>query len=66
MPMRSGWQKSSYCMNASDCVELARLLPETVGLRDSGQSDTSPVLTISAAGFIGLVAKIKRGDLDLR
>ncbi|MFI0481520.1 DUF397 domain-containing protein [Actinomadura sp. 9N215] len=64
MSMAPRWQKSSYCMNESDCVELARLLPDTIGLRDSKRGQGGPVLAFSAPGFESLITRIKRGEFD--
>ncbi|TMQ91619.1 DUF397 domain-containing protein [Actinomadura soli] len=65
MSMGPRWQKSSYCMNASDCVELARLRPDTIGIRDSKQVQADgPVLAFSTPGFESLITRIKGGDLD--
>ncbi|TDD29982.1 DUF397 domain-containing protein [Actinomadura sp. KC06] len=65
MSMGPRWQKSSYCMNASDCVELARLRPDTIGIRDSKQAaDDGPILAFSAPVLESLITRIKRGALD--
>ncbi|TDC59278.1 DUF397 domain-containing protein [Actinomadura sp. GC306] len=38
------WRKSSRSVPDSDCVEVGRSLKRTIGVRDSKQGDTGPVL----------------------
>lgn len=64
MPMEPRWQKSSYCMHESDCVAVAKLSPETVGLRDTKQGDATPSFTLSSKEFMTLITSIKDGACD--
>ncbi|WP_185025915.1 DUF397 domain-containing protein [Actinomadura coerulea] len=59
------WRKSSHSGGVNDeaCVELARL-GHSVGVRDSRDPD-GPHLDLSSQAFGGLLARIRRGDLDL-
>ncbi|WP_141583716.1 DUF397 domain-containing protein [Actinomadura sp. WMMA1423] len=59
------WRKSSRSGGVNDnaCVELARLA-DRVGVRDS-KDPAGPRLDLSPQDFGGLVARIRRGELDL-
>ncbi|WP_149264807.1 DUF397 domain-containing protein [Actinomadura sp. K4S16] len=59
------WRKSSYSGGVNDeaCVELARL-GQGVGVRDS-KDPNGPHLDLGSRAFGGLVARIRRGELDL-
>ncbi|WP_433478659.1 DUF397 domain-containing protein [Spirillospora sp. CA-142024] len=60
------WRKSSRCTNESNCVELARLHPETLGVRDTKRGIKGPVLAFSRDEFATFLKTIKEGGLDLR
>lgn len=54
--------KSSYSANGPDCVEVARNIPGTVGVRDSKDA-AGPVVTVSPAAwsaFVGCVGDSQR------
>ncbi|MBT2211250.1 DUF397 domain-containing protein [Actinomadura sp. NEAU-AAG7] len=59
------WRKSSFSggMNDDACVEAARL-DGLIGVRDSKDPE-GPRLAFGAGEFGGLVARIRRGELDL-
>jgi hypothetical protein len=59
------WRKSSYTGSGNDdvCVEVADL-GGCIGVRDSKDPD-GPQLGVSARDFGGLLARIKRGQLNL-
>lgn len=61
----SEWRKSSYTGGGNDdaCVEVADL-GGCVGVRDSKDPD-EPRLGVSVRDFGGLLARIRRGELDL-
>lgn len=60
------WRKSSHSGSGqggqSDCVETARLIGG-VGIRDS-KNPNAGALSVSAAQFAALLAKVKCGELD--
>lgn len=59
------WRKSSHSGGVNDeaCVELARLV-HSVGVRDSKDPD-GPYLDFDSQAFGGLLARIRRGELDM-
>ncbi|MEV6792395.1 DUF397 domain-containing protein [Streptomyces sp. NPDC051320] len=48
------WQKSSYCAEGSNCVELAATSDGAIQLRES--DDPGRVLTVTQVGFAALLA----------
>lgn len=57
------WRTSSYT-ERQDCVELAFLGADSVGIRDS-KNPSGPYLTIAKAELGNLIGSIKAGELDL-
>ncbi|QFG20792.1 DUF397 domain-containing protein [Actinomadura sp. WMMB 499] len=59
------WRKSSYTGTGNDdvCVEVADL-GERIGVRDSKDPE-GPRLGFSSEDFGGLLARIRRGELNL-
>ena len=56
------WRRSSRCGANWHCVELSRVAPRQVGVRDSQNNGTSLMFTPAALG--AFVAEIKRGTFD--
>jgi len=59
-----GWRKASYSNSTGGCVEVATVR-RTVGVRDSKQYGTGPVLEFSAAAWQTFLAQVKAGRLEL-
>ncbi|WP_024804115.1 DUF397 domain-containing protein [Nocardia sp. BMG51109] len=57
------WRKSSYSGPHGNCVELARLSGDCIGVRNSRDPQGS-VLTCTRAEFAALVRDIKSGCFD--
>lgn len=55
------WRKSTRSGKLGNCVEIARLRTETVGVRDSKRPNGA-VLAVPGAEFAVLVAGIKAGE----
>jgi hypothetical protein len=58
------WRRSGRCGANWHCVELSRVAPRRVGVRDSQDEGTSLVFT--SAALSAFVADIKRGTFDHR
>jgi hypothetical protein len=60
------WRKSTRSGNGgSDCVEVAKNLPDVVGVRDTKDHGLGPVLTFSPAAWSTFTAAVKRGEFDI-
>lgn len=55
------WRKSSYSNGGGECVEVADLPDNGMGVRDSKLGEQSPIFTLSRAGWIGLLDAVKAG-----
>ncbi|HEU5029112.1 MAG TPA: DUF397 domain-containing protein [Spirillospora sp.] len=56
------WRTSSYT-ERQDCVELAALDTDSIGIRDS-KNPAGPRLSMTRVGFEILIDRIKAGQLD--
>ncbi|QIS18677.1 DUF397 domain-containing protein [Nocardia terpenica] len=54
----AAWFKSSYSSTSGDCVEVAFLSPDTIGVRDS-KNPTGPALTFTAAEWDSFTATLR-------
>ncbi|WP_308166946.1 DUF397 domain-containing protein [Nocardia albiluteola] len=59
----SNWFKSSYSKTGNECVEVAFLTPNTVGVRDS-KNPTAPALTFTPAEWDAFTAVLTSGTFD--
>ena len=60
------WRKSTRSGNGgSDCVEVAKNLPSIVGVRDTKDDGTGPILTFPHASWAAFVTGVKDGQFDL-
>ncbi|MFC5182842.1 DUF397 domain-containing protein [Actinomadura harenae] len=59
------WRKSSHSSSTGgDCVEVARLAPNTVGIRDS-KNPTGSAFALPRTAARDLLSRIKAGEDDL-
>ena len=59
----SPWQKSSFSVANGECVEVAFLSDDTVGIRDSKHAE-GPVLRFSRAEFRAFVQGIQQDEFQ--
>lgn len=53
------WKKSSRSANQSDCVEVAKLATDAIGVRDSKLGDESPILKPSPAAWMAFIGAVR-------
>ncbi|MEV5574815.1 DUF397 domain-containing protein [Spirillospora sp. NPDC052269] len=59
------WRKSSHSSSTGgDCVEVARLASDAVGLRDS-KNPTGPAFALPKSAGRDMLTRIKAGEHDL-
>jgi uncharacterized protein DUF397 len=59
------WRKSTRSDNGgASCVEVAKNLPDVVGVRDT-KDRSGPVLTFAPAVWSAFVDDVKAGEFDL-
>jgi hypothetical protein len=61
----SVWRKSARCGANGGCVEVARLVGQHIGVRDSKIVATSPVLSFTSREWRSFLGSVKTGRLDL-
>ncbi|GAA5042109.1 DUF397 domain-containing protein [Nocardia callitridis] len=57
------WFKSSYSQSGGDCVEVAHLPEDTVGVRDS-KNPTGPALSFTPTAWDAFTTHIQRGHFN--
>jgi hypothetical protein len=61
---RASWRKSSFSNLNGNCVEIGKLLPDRVGVRDSKDNGTGPVLIFTSAEWNAFIAGAREGQFD--
>ena len=61
---RASWVKSAFSDLNGNCVEIGRLLPDRIGIRDTKDSGNGPVLVFTQAEWIAFIAGAKDGQFD--
>lgn len=59
------WRKSARCGANAGCVETARLSTAYIGVRDSKNVATSPVLSFTPVEWTSFIQEIRQGTFDL-
>ena len=61
---RATWQKSSMSTYNGSCLEIARLLEDWVGVRDTKDKGSGPVLIFSQSEWNAFLSGAKAGEFD--
>jgi hypothetical protein len=61
---RAVWQKSSLSSYNGSCFEIARLLSDRVGVRDTKDNGSGPVLVFNQNEWSAFLAGAKAGEFD--
>jgi uncharacterized protein DUF397 len=59
------WRKSARCGANAGCVETVRLPSDHIGVRDSKDVTTSPVLSFAPRAWTSFVQGVREGKFDL-
>lgn len=60
----AAWRKSSWSNYAGNCVEIAGLPGDRVGIRDTKDRGTGPVLLFTRAEWTAFLSRTKDGKFD--
>ena len=58
------WQKSSFSLANGNCVDVARLRPDRIGIRDTKDHSQGPVLIFTQEEWAAFLAGARTGDFD--
>ncbi len=58
------WRKSSFSYLHGDCVEIAPLLADRIGIRDTKDNESGAVLIFTDAEWDAFIAGAKEGQFD--
>ena len=61
---RATWRKSSISTYNGNCVEIARLRSDQVGVRDTKNHGTGPILAFTQNEWSAFLAGAKAGEFD--
>ena len=61
---RATWKKSSMSAYNGSCFEIARLLEDRVGVRDTKDKGSGPVLIFNQSEWSAFLSGAKAGEFD--
>jgi hypothetical protein len=61
---QASWRKSSFSQMNGNCLELSRLRPDGIGIRDTKDNGNGPLLIFTDAEFDAFLAGAKEGQFD--
>jgi hypothetical protein len=61
---RASWRKSSFSNMNGSCVEISRLVSDRIGVRDTKDNGTGPVLIFTEAEWRAFIAGAKERQFD--
>jgi hypothetical protein len=61
---RVSWRKSSFSSYNGSCFEVSHLSPGRIGVRDTKDNGTGPVLVFTSAEWSTFIARAKSGQFD--
>ena len=61
---RASWHKSVFSQMNGNCVQIGRLLSDRIGIRDTKDNGTGPVLIFTDAEWKAFMAGAKEGQFD--
>jgi hypothetical protein len=62
---QASWRKSSFSNLNGSCVEISRLLPDRIGVRDTKDNGDGPVLVFTRSEWNAFMAGAKDGQFDI-
>ncbi|MGH3403988.1 MAG: DUF397 domain-containing protein [Streptosporangiaceae bacterium] len=61
---QGSWTKSTFSNMNGNCVEISRLTPGRIGVRDTKDNTSGPTLFFTGAEWDAFIAGAKQGEFD--
>jgi hypothetical protein len=61
---QAAWRKSTFSNMNGNCVEVGHLSPNRIGVRDTKDNGTGPILIFMGAEWDAFIAGAKEGQFD--